>query len=74
MHPNPFTHFFSHNEINQNIVFRLAELVDVNEKKQKETLKEFYENEALKQKNEDRIKQLKKFSKVPKSQNRSRKF
>ena len=46
------------------LYLRRAELVDVNEKKQKEALKQFYENEALKQKNEDRIKQLKKFSKV----------
>ena len=38
--------------------------MNVNEQKQKEALKEFYEYEALKQKNEDRIKQLKKFSKV----------
>ena len=38
--------------------------MNVNEQKQKEALKEFYENEALKQKNEDRIKLLKKFSKV----------
>ena len=44
--------------------FRRAELVDVNEQKQKEALKEFYENETLKQKNEVLIKQLKKFSKV----------
>ena len=65
MHQNPFT-FFSHNKINQHIklYFRRAELVDVNEKRQKEALKEFYENEALKQKNEDRIKRLKKFSKL----------
>ena len=65
-HQNPFMIFLSDNEINQHIklYFRRAELVDVNEKKQKEALKEFYENEALKQKNEDRIKQLKKFSKV----------
>ena len=46
------------------LYLRRAELVNVNEKKQKEALKEFYENERLKQKNEDRIKQLKKFSKV----------
>ena len=46
------------------LCFRRAELVAVNEQKQKEALKEFYENEILKQKNEDRIKQLKKFSRV----------
>ena len=53
-------------KINQHIklCFRRAELVDVNEQKQKEALKEFYENETLKQKNGARIKQLKKFSKV----------
>ena len=46
------------------LCFRRAELVAVNEQKQKEALKEFYENEILKQKNEDRIKHLKKFSRV----------
>ena len=44
--------------------FRRAELVDINEQKQREALKEFYENEILKQKNENRIRHLKKFSRV----------
>ena len=44
--------------------FRRAELVNINEQKQKEALKEFYENEILKKNKEDRIKQLKKFSRV----------
>ena len=51
-------------KLTNKLYFRRAELVDVNEKRQKEALKEFYENEALKQKNEDRIKRLKKFSKL----------
>ena len=51
-------------KLTNKLYFRRADLVDVNEKRQKEALKEFYENDALKQKNEDRIKQLKKFSKV----------
>ena len=41
--------------------FRRAELVNINEQKQKEALKEFYENEILKKNKEDRIKQLKSF-------------
>ena len=61
----PFT-MFSHNIINQHIklYFRRAELVNVNEQKQKEALKEFYENEIRKQTNEDQIRRLKKFSRV----------
>ena len=57
---------FSHNIINQHIklYFRRAELVNVNEQKQKEALKEFYENEIRKQTNEDQIRRLKKFSRV----------
>ena len=57
---------FSHNKINQHIklYFRRAELVNVNEQKQKEILKEFYENEIRKQTNEDQIRRLKKFSRV----------
>ena len=51
-------------KLTNKLYFRRADLVDVNEKRQKEALKDFYENDALKQKNEDRIKQLKKFSKV----------
>ena len=51
-------------KLTNKLYFRRADLVDVNEKRQKEALKEFYEIDALKQKNEDRIKQLKKFSKV----------
>ena len=54
------------NIINQHkkLYFRRAELVNVNEQKQKEALKEFYENEILKQTNEDQIRRLKKFSRV----------
>ena len=44
--------------------FRRAELVNINEQKQKQALKEFYENEILKKNNEDQIKRLKKFSRV----------
>ena len=44
--------------------FRRDELVNVDEQKQKEALKEFYENEILKKNNEDQIKRLKKFSRV----------
>ena len=57
---------FSHNIINQHIKLysRRAELVNVNEQKQKEALKEFYENEIRKQTNEDQIIRLKKFSRV----------
>ena len=57
---------FSHNIINQHLklYFRRAELVNVNEQKQKEALKEFYENEIRKQTNEDQIRRLKKFSRV----------
>ena len=44
--------------------FRRAELVNINEQKQKEALKEFYENEIMKKNNVDRIKRLKKFSRV----------
>ena len=46
------------------LYFRRDELVNVNEQKQKEALKEFYENEILKKNNEDQIKRLKKFSRV----------
>ena len=46
------------------LYFRRAELVNINEQKQKEALKEFYENEIMKKNNEDRIKRLKKFSRV----------
>ena len=46
------------------LYFRRAELININEQKQKEALKEFYEKETLKKKNEDRIKNLKKFSRV----------
>ena len=61
----PFA-MFSHNIINQHIklYLRRAELVNVNEQKQKEALKEFYENEIRKQTNEDQIRRLKKFSRV----------
>ena len=57
---------FSHNIINQHIKLysRRAELVNVNEQKQKEALKEFYEDEIRKQTNEDQIRRLKKFSRV----------
>ena len=57
---------FSHNIINQHIklYFRRAELVNVNEQKQKEALKEFYEDEIRKQTNEAQIRRLKKFSRV----------
>ena len=57
---------FSHNLIEQpvQLYFSRAELVNINEQKQREALKEFYTNEILKQKNEDRIKHLKKFSRV----------
>ena len=44
--------------------FRRAELVDINEEKQKEALKEFYVNDVLKQKNESRIKYLRMFSRI----------
>ena len=44
--------------------FRRAELVDINKEKQKQALKEFYENDVLKQKNENRIKYLRKFSRI----------
>ena len=44
--------------------FRRNELVNVNEQKQKEALQEFYENETLKQKNQNRIQNLKTFSRV----------
>ena len=43
---------------------RRNELVNVNERKQKEALQEFYENETLKQNNQNRIKSLKTFSRV----------
>ena len=57
---------FSHNIINQHIKLysRRAELVNVNEQKQKEALKEFYEDEIRKQTNEAQIRRLKKFSRV----------
>ena len=62
------TLFFSssQNMINQylELYFRRDELVNVNEQKQKEALKEFYENEILKKNNEDQIKRQKKFSRV----------
>ena len=38
------------------LLFRRNELVNVNERKQKEALQEFYENETLKQNNQNRIK------------------
>ena len=44
--------------------FRRNELVNVNEQKQKEALQEFYENETLKQKNQNRIQNLKTFSRA----------
>ena len=44
--------------------FRRAELVHINEEKQKEALKEFYVNDVLKQKNESRIKYLRMFSRI----------
>ena len=44
--------------------FRRAELVDINEEKQKEALKEFYENDVLKLTNENRIQYLRKFSRI----------
>ena len=43
---------------------RRNELVNIDERKQKAALKEFYDNEALKQKNERRIQSLKTFSKI----------
>ena len=46
------------------LLFRRNELVNVNEHKQKEALQEFYENETLKQNNQNRIKSLKTFSRV----------
>ena len=46
------------------LLFRRNELVNVNERKQKEALQEFYENETLKQNNQNRIKSLKTFSRV----------
>ena len=44
--------------------FRRADLADINEEKQKEALKEFYENDILKQENENRIKYLRRFSRI----------
>ena len=44
--------------------FRRNELVNVNERKQKEALQMFYERDSLKQRNEKRILRLKKFSRV----------
>ena len=44
--------------------FRRNELVNVNERKQKEALQMFYERDTLKQRNQKRIKSLKKFSHV----------
>ena len=46
------------------VVFRRNGLVNVNEQKQKEALKTFYERETLRQRNEKRILGLKKFSHV----------
>ena len=46
------------------LYFRRAELVNINEQKQKEALQEYYGNEELKKNNEDQIKRLKKFSRV----------
>ena len=46
------------------LYFRQADLVNIDEQKQKEALEKFYRNEILKQKNEDQIKRLKKFSRV----------
>ena len=43
---------------------RRNELVNIDERRQKAALKEFYDNEALKQKNERRIQSLKTFSKI----------
>ena len=54
----------SPNHHHKKLYFRRAELVNINEQKQKEALKEFYENEIMKKNNEDRIKRLKKFSRV----------
>ena len=44
--------------------FRRNELVNVNERKQKEALQMFYERDSVKQRNEKRILRLKKFSHV----------
>ena len=52
---------FAHDVITQHVklYFRRAELININEQKQKEGLKEFYENEILKESSEDQIKRLK---------------
>ena len=47
-----------------NMFCRRNELVNIDERRQKAALKEFYDNEALKQKNERRIQSLKTFSKI----------
>ena len=44
--------------------YRRNELVNIDKRRQKAALKEFYDNEALKQKNERRIQSLKTFSKI----------
>ena len=46
------------------VFFRRNELVNVNERKQKEALQMFYERDSLKQRNEKRIVRLKNFSRV----------
>ena len=51
-------------KIISNMFYRHNELVNIDERKQKAALKEFYDNEALKQKNERRIQSLKTFSKI----------
>ena len=51
-------------KIISNMFYRRNELVNIDERKQKAALKEFYDNEALKQKNERRIQSLKTFSKI----------
>ena len=44
--------------------FSRADLINIDEQKQREALKEFYEREILRKKNKDRIKSLKRFSRV----------
>ena len=51
-------------KIISNMFYRRNELVNIDERKQKAALKEFYDNKALKQKNERRIQSLKTFSKI----------
>ena len=57
--PNPWVHCVS-----AKFIHRHQELVDVDEQKQKKALKEFYENEGMKKRNENRIQSLKTFSKL----------